>query len=234
MAEEIQNLIEMVLAEQIQTRDAKLKHLQAQINPHFLYNCLGFIINMTKLNKKEAVLAMSHNLSDYYRYTIRLGDDMVTIEDEILLVKNYLEILNLRSFPIELTCHIPDDLMELSIPRLLLQPLIENSCIHGIEPLDQTGKIEIRCVETEGVLKISVGDNGVGLTDQKIGELKIMINQPQKLVTNYGIWNVYHRLLFTYGETAKLELSHSNLGGLQVALSFELNGDKIADRGKVS
>ncbi len=121
MAEQIQELIEKVYKETLRSREATLKQLQSQINPHFLYNCLFYIKNMASLGEKEAVVAMSLNLGEYYRYTTRLENPMTTIREEMKLIQNYLEIQTMRMQRLGYEIAIPEDMMELEIPRLLIQ-----------------------------------------------------------------------------------------------------------------
>ncbi|MCZ4142000.1 two-component sensor histidine kinase, partial [Escherichia coli] len=96
MVEKIQQLFEHVYLEQIHVREARLKQLQSQINPHFFYNCFSFITSMAKLKRVDAVVAMSHNLSRYYRYTTRQERDLVPLREEIEFVTCYLEIQQMR------------------------------------------------------------------------------------------------------------------------------------------
>src|SRR5690606_39681649 len=96
MAQRIQELIENVYEEKLRRREATLKQLQSQINPHFLYNCLFFIKNMARMKNEEAVVAMSLNLGEYFRYTTRLGNQTATLAEELSVIVNYLEIQNLR------------------------------------------------------------------------------------------------------------------------------------------
>ncbi|WP_233476387.1 sensor histidine kinase [Paenibacillus sonchi] len=116
MSHQIQDLIENVFNEKIRAREATLKQLQAQINPHFLYNCLGFIINMAQMKDEEAVVSMAYNLSAYYRYTTRMERDTATLDDEVRLLVNYLDIQKLRNGRIEYHIDIPQEMLSYSIP----------------------------------------------------------------------------------------------------------------------
>ncbi|MFX3636066.1 MAG: sensor histidine kinase [Candidatus Pristimantibacillus sp.] len=133
MSEQIQDLIDRVYEEKLRSKEATLKQLQSQINPHFLYNCLFFMKNMTRLGEQEAVMAMAVKLGEYYRYTTHVDQQDTTVRDEIKLISNYLSIQNMRMNRIQFDIDIPESMEELTLPRLLLQPIVENAIIHGIE-----------------------------------------------------------------------------------------------------
>ncbi|MFD2880128.1 sensor histidine kinase [Paenibacillus rhizoplanae] len=133
MAEKIQSLIEQVYLEQLRAKDAHLKQLQSQINPHFLYNCLFFIKSKAAIGDTESVEAMALSLGEYYRYITRVDHSLTTLQDELKLLENYLKIQNLRKQRIRYEMDMETELLDLNIPRLLIQPLVENSIIHGIE-----------------------------------------------------------------------------------------------------
>lgn len=218
MAEQIQQLIEKVYLEQLATRDAQLKQMQSQINPHFLYNCLFYIVNMTRLGKEEAVEKMATNLGEYFKYTTRLEKQESSMEEEIRLVVNYLEIQSLRMSRFHYEIRIPDAMLSLQIPRLILQPVVENAVVHGIEPKIGVGNIRITG-KTDGYNReITVEDDGVGVSEEKLRELTQQLTMPMDSHMGYGIWNVNQRLALRYGEGAGVRYSRSETGGLIVRL----------------
>ncbi|WP_207952763.1 sensor histidine kinase [Paenibacillus agricola] len=219
MAAEIQELIEKVYAEKLRSREATLKQLQSQINPHFFYNCLFFIVSMSRLGENKAVEAMATNLGDYYRYTTRAEKPTSTLKEELGLVNNYLTIQQLRQ-QIDYEIRIPDYMMNLPIPPLLLQPLVENAIIHGLEPLVGDGKIIIYMEFNGQHIDIIVEDNGVGMTDEKLQELRNKCSQPLTEEMGCGLWNVHQRIIYMYGEESGLRLNHSLLGGVKSVLSM--------------
>ncbi|WP_165971997.1 sensor histidine kinase [Paenibacillus piri] len=233
MAREIQELIEKVYAEQLRSREATLKQLQAQINPHFLYNCLYFISNMAMLEDKHAVVAMANNLGDYYRYTTRAEKQQVTVREELQLVTHYLTIQNLRMERVSFEIDVPEAMMSLIIPRLLLQPLVENAVIHGLER--KTGKGLIRIYgETDGSGHcITIEDNGVGVSKERLAELQHELDIPMSEQMGYGMWNVHQRLRHRFGTSAGLELSAAGDGtGFKSIVKWREPADvSITDRG---
>jgi two-component system sensor histidine kinase YesM len=215
MTEQMQQLIEKVHVEQLRSREATLKQLQAQINPHFLYNCLYFISNMAMLEDTQSVVAMANNLGDYYRYTTRLERQLVTVREELHLVANYLIIQNLRMDRIEYEIEVPEPMMMLSIPRLLLQPLVENAVIHGLEKKPGKGFIRIYGETVGGEHRIHIEDNGMGVSSDRLQELTKTLDLPMTEEIGCGVWNVHQRLKHHFGPSAGLELIVSEYGGFK-------------------
>lgn len=228
MAEQIQELIEKVYEERIRSREATLKHLQSQINPHFLYNCLFYIKNMTQLGNREAVIAMSLSLGDYYRYITRGENDMTTVEEEIRLLDHYLSIQQMRTNRLTYEIAVPQQLMQLHIPRLLIQPIVENAVIHGIEPMEGSGHVVVtgmavpEHIEGRKYTRYSlfVDNDGVTLTTEEIAELEREIHEPMGEEIGTGTWNVHQRLVTRYGLSSGLHFGAIPYGGLSVEIRW--------------
>lgn len=217
MAERIQELIEKVYEEKLRLKEAELKQLQAQINPHFLYNCLFYIKNMAKMGEDEQVVAMALNLGEYYRYTTRLENPLATMEEEVKFLKNYLNILSFRR-PMKYEIHIPDDLMELSIPRLFIQPLVENAINHGIGNNEQEGIIKIAGYQIPEGFLISVEDSGDSLEEETLKKLRANVSSPLTPEIGFGLWNTNQRVTHLFLPGSGLEFDRSSLGGLKVSI----------------
>lgn len=235
MAGQIQHLIEDVYEEKNRSRLATLKQLQAQINPHFLYNCLNYVVSCANLGRNDSVIAMAYNLSDYYRYITRLDDPSTCLKDELKLVKNYLEIHLLRLQRIQYEIRVPEELMETPLPRLLIQPVVENAIVHGLEPKMGGGRIEISGESRGGYIYLTIEDSGIGLSAEQLRGIKEQLNQPMDEKVGYGLWNVHQRLKYWFGETAGLELTPSEtLSGLRVTIYWrgDDTNDSIAAGGR--
>ncbi|QOS81209.1 histidine kinase [Paenibacillus sp. JNUCC31] len=228
MAEQIQELIEKVYEERIRSREATLKHLQSQINPHFLYNCLFYIKNMTQLGNREAVIAMSLSLGDYYRYITRDENDMTTVEEEIRLLDNYLSIQQMRTNRLSYEIAVPQELLQQHIPRLLIQPIVENAVIHGIEPMEGSGHIVVTGMAAQEQIdgrqytrySLFVDNDGVTLTPEEIAGLEREINEPMGEEIGTGTWNVHQRLVTRYGHSSGLHFGAIPYGGLSVEIRW--------------
>ncbi|WP_434751913.1 sensor histidine kinase [Paenibacillus amylolyticus] len=220
MAAQIEDLIEKVYKEKIMSREALVKQLQAQINPHFLYNCLFFIDNMTRLGNEEAVTAMTKNLAEYFRYTTRLDNPTTTLEKELGVVENYLNILCLRMERLNYEINVPDAMKRLSVPKLLIQPLVENSVIHGIEKKNGIGLIRISGIEEIDHYRIIVEDDGIGMTVESMQQLLNRIKQPLEDEMGCALWNIGQRMQIYFDAPSRMEIEPSALGGLCVILHW--------------
>ncbi|WP_438347681.1 sensor histidine kinase [Paenibacillus sp. FA6] len=228
MVAQIQELFENVYMEKIHVREARLKQLQSQINPHFFYNCFSFISSMAKLKNYQAVVAMSQNLSNYYRYTTRQERDLIPLMEEMDFVTNYLEIQKMRMSRLDYSIDLPRELEQLDIPLLVIQPLVENAVIHGIETNAGPGVVRITGEIDQRGITLIVEDNGRGMKAQELLSLQYKLTQPVEEEMGYGLWNVQQRMQLRYGEGSGLTLSNSELGGLKAVLHWR--GPDEADR----
>ncbi|WP_199621496.1 sensor histidine kinase [Paenibacillus alkalitolerans] len=225
MAAQIQELIEKVYLENIRFREAKLKQLQSQINPHFLYNCLFFIKNMIGMGNKQAATEMVLNMASFYRYITRLENTMTTLGEEIELVVNYLNIQNLRMDWFHYELNIPEAMKQLSIPRLTVQPVVENAVVHGISASDKFGVITVTGEQEGRQNRIIIEDNGAGMSAELLQQLRQKVAQPADNESGIGLWNVHQRLFLQYKENGGLVFEPSSLGGLKVTIVWETAGE---------
>lgn len=222
MTSQIQQLIEKVYLEQLRVKDSYLKQLQSQINPHFLYNCLFFIKSKAKVQDYESISQMAMNLGEYYRYITRLDHSNTTLEQELNLLKNYLSVQNLRKQRIDFEIDVPSSLLSVNIPRLIIQPIVENSIIHGIEKIVGIGTIRITGYLEGNRLFIIVEDNGPGMSSIDIEQLMNKINQPtNESEKGYGLWNVQQRIKQLYGIYSGLSIEQSFSGGIKVTIRLD-------------
>jgi two-component system sensor histidine kinase YesM len=222
MSHQIQDLIENVLHEKIRAREATLKQLQAQINPHFLYNCLGYIINMAQMKDEEAVVSMAYNLSAYYRYTTRMERETATMDEEIRLLINYLDIQKLRNGRIEYHIDISEEMLTLPIPRLMLQPIVENAVIHGVGKSYTSGEIRISSEMSNGFCRIYIDDDGPGLSPDELEALNRKMRDPLQDEMGCGLWNTNQRIIHQFGNNSYLYFKKSPLGGFRTEIIWEV------------
>ncbi|MEH7180207.1 sensor histidine kinase [Neobacillus vireti] len=220
MTQQLKTLIEEVYQEKIRYQEIHLKQLQFQINPHFLHNCLFIIKNMAKLKQTEAIEAMSLHLGNYYRYMTNIDHKEVTIGEELEFIRNYLDIHKIRSQRFTYEMNVSDEILNLLIPRLLIQPLVENALEHGVR-IGNEGIIQISGSKINGKNILIIEDNGKGLTEKEIIELEKQIQLPVSSEDGHGVWNVQQRLAFHFGEGARLNFSTSSLGGLKVEMRWK-------------
>ncbi|MCR2806998.1 sensor histidine kinase [Paenibacillus soyae] len=220
MVAQIQDLFGRVYLEKIHVREAKLKQLQSQINPHFFYNCFSFISSMAKLKNYEAIIAMSQNLSHYYRYTTRQEREFVALSEEMNLLVHYLDIQQMRMKRLSFEVHLPPWLKHKQVPPLVIQPLVENAVLHGIEPSLEAGRVVVRAEEEDGLMTVTVDDDGAGMSENEMAALAKKLSLPMDEEMSCGLWNVHQRLHLRYGEGSGLTLSRSPLGGMRATLTW--------------
>lgn len=202
MIDKINELLEQVTTEQIRLRMAEFELLQAQINPHFLYNTLDAIIWLAEAGEQKRVVGMVRNLSDFFRTSLNQGKDINSIKEEMLHVKSYLEIQHVRyqdilSYDIE----VPEALYIYSIPKITIQPLVENALYHGIKNKRGMGHISIRGEAGEKDFTITVTDDGIGIDETRLRQVQSGIQN--KVLTGkdfYGLYNVCERIRLNFGE----------------------------------
>ncbi|MBO2942403.1 sensor histidine kinase [Paenibacillus sp. F411] len=226
MAERIQALIENVYEEKIRVREATVKQLQSQINPHFLYNCLAFMNSMAKMEDYKSIEAMSYHLRQYYRYGTQVQNQNIPLEEEIKSIRNYLEIQSMRMNRLEYTIDLPEELLEIVVPRFIVQPLVENAVIHGIEAKKDATLITVTGRREGNQIIILVEDDGKGMTAEQREALEARLEEALGEDMGCGVWNVHQRLKFSFGADSGLYFGESKWGGVSASIVLSLEDDK--------
>lgn len=212
--------------EKVMLENIKFLALQNQINPHFLYNTLEGIRSEALFGDRAIAAKMSELLASYFRYTISNVDKMVTVEDELGNIKNYFRIQKFRfDDRIEMNIELGEWIEEIKlckIPKLILQPIIENAILHGLEPQLKKGVITIRFMLYETRLVIVVSDTGIGMLPEKVESLneKMQEQSASILNTSIGIINVNRRLKMTFGADFGLRYFSKEGEGTDVEISI--------------
>lgn len=193
----------------------RIRLLQMQINPHFLYNSLNSILWAAMDYGADKVCAMTKALSDFYKIGLQPGQEEALLSDELLHVRRYVSLQNMRGkCQVELTIDIDDALWTVMIPNMLLQPLVENSIVHGFVEKSR-GHIRIQIEREHGGLCIRIEDDGSGIPEEELASFLRDVS-PAKA---FGIYCIRERLQLRYGDRATMTLSHSSgESGLMVAL----------------
>ena len=220
MVRRTRELLEATVKEQELRNEAEMRQLQLQINPHFLYNSLSFIV--TAADNPDAVTEMAVHLSQYYRYCTR-KKSITTIQEEIAYARLYLEIMAMRK-NIEYEIEAEPEIGTCKILPLILQPIIENAIEHAIEERENAKHIYVKVYQkVKDEICFEVSDDGDGLTEEQIAALKERLakkNRDEK--ESVGLWNVNQRLVNYYGEQSSLQFGRSIWKGLCV--SFVIDG----------
>ena len=210
MVEEIGKLVEDIRVEQLNLRATELKLLQAQINPHFLYNTLDTIVWLAEAGKKEEVVWMVSALSNFFRTTLSKGRDYITVEEEESHIRSYLEIQQFRYRDIlQYEVRIPEQIGGFMILKLTLQPLVENALYHGIKNKRGMGHIRVTGELDGEKLVFRVWDDGIGMSPERLEQVRRMVrgeDQSEDRSSGFGLFNVWQRLQLNYGEGYGLEI----------------------------
>ncbi len=202
MIEKINELLSQITKEQIRIREAELELLQSQINPHFLYNTLDTIIWLAEGGDQKRVVEMVKSISAFFRTSLSRGRDIITIREELVHAKSYLEIQQFRYQDIlEYEIDVPDEFGECTIPKITIQPLVENALYHGIKNKRGGGKIIIRGQRSQDDVVISVTDNGIGMTPERLNEVRAGLEGGAHFDNAiYGLYNVNERIRLKFGD----------------------------------
>lgn len=221
MASRIEELIEDVFKEQLRSKEATLKQLQSQINPHFLYNTLAYIKSMIELGEKEAAIAMTMNLSKYYRYTTKTGKKLATVAEELEMVTHYLQINSSLMDGFEFEIEVDPEMLGMEVPRLIVQPLVENVILHGFKNRNDFGLIRIEGTTEGEFARLTVEDSGVGLEPAALEAMNVRVRAAQNEEIESGLQNVHQRMKLLFGEGSGLTVRKSPLGGVRAELVWK-------------
>ena len=236
MAAQIRLLMKDIVTEHEAKRKQEFDTLQSQINPHFLYNTLDIIVWMIENEQKaEAVKAVTA-LARFFRISLSKGKSIITVRDELEHVRNYLMIQHMR-FKNKFTYEIQaeDGVLELASLKLMLQPLVENAIYHGMEFMDGDGEILLKVWKEEGDLYFSVIDNGLGMTEEQVGNLFTGASHvDSKRGSGIGVKNVNERIKLYFGEKYGLSIESEPDEGTTVKIHLPVvTYSEAVERGMV-
>ena len=229
------SLMEKELLMEAHLKDAQLKYLQAQINPHFLFNTLNAGAQLAMMEGADRTYEYVQNVAEFFRYNVKKSNDIVTVREELELVDHYIYILNVRfSGDIHYGKEIEEDLLDSCMPSMILQPIVENSVNHGIREMNGEGKIRLKVYHVDGdTLGISIRDNGIGMDPDTIEKvLGGNYHEEQSGGGSNGIamGNVIARLkLFTQNEDVMTILSDGKDQGTEVILYLPIKEREKTD-----
>ena len=198
--EKEQALLERELLMENHLKEARLKYLQAQINPHFLFNSLNAGAQLAMMEDAEKTCIFLEKMADFFRYNVKKSLEDATIDDEIEAVENYIYITNVRfAGDIHYSENIDRRVTANKMPSMILQPIVENAVRHGIRDIDWEGKIRLSVEDRGEIIRISVKDNGKGMSPERISEvLAGMAREDDSGSTGIGLDNVKSRLELYY------------------------------------
>lgn len=207
MVHKVRTLMDEIIREQEQKRRLELEALQAQINPHFLYNTLNSVVRMVGMSRNEEVVTMITSLSRLFRISLSKGKTVITVKEELEHAHHYLTIQQMRfKRKFRFTLNADDDTLDCLTLKLLLQPLIENAIVHGIEYDMDEGHIEVRVYREADCLVYRITDNGVGMSEEQLRALAQGYPMARSGAgSGVAVRNVHDRIRLYYGHAYGLE-----------------------------
>ena len=223
---------EQVTREQKLLRKAEFELLQAQINPHFLYNTLDAIVWSAEAGNQKQVVKMVGSLSDFFRSSLNKGKELVSIREELSHVRSYLEIQQIRyqdilSYDID----VPQELYDNEIPKITVQPVVENALYHGIKNRRGGGKILVTGTVADKDYCIIVSDDGIGMDKERLEEIREELSGNSKGNEKiYGLYNVNERIKLFYGEEYGISIDSEYEKGTTVTIRLPKKSTEIVKK----
>lgn len=222
-------------------RQAELRALQSQINPHFLYNTLESIRAQALLDDNDEVAKMVEALASFFRYSISRKGNLVTLRDELANIKNYIVIQRYRfnnRFSLEIDIDEEDEVAyDYLIPRLIIQPVVENSIYHGLEDMMEGGKVTIEVIVTDCKLVLTISDNGKGMDGRALRELNEKIHagdlyagnaNAKNVHTGIALPNIHKRIQLLFGGQYGLNVYSTPGQGTDVEITVPAQHERSA------
>lgn len=231
MVNRLNDVINELYRTKVVKQEMQIKALKAQINPHFLYNTLETISSLAKIHGVRDISKMTSSLSHIFRYSITGEEDAVPLGEEIRSAERYLQIIKIRhgdrmSFRID----VPDSLRTCKVLKLILQPILENAILHGIERKQGPGTVRIEATREEDRLKLTVQDDGVGIEAARLASLQKLLSDMSDAkpfaTRGIGLLNVKERLWLVYQEQASFHISSTPGTGTTVTMTFPVEYDE--------
>jgi len=226
MVHKLRELIDEVYVQKYHLKVAELKQLQSQINPHFLYNSFFNLYTIAKMHEIDKVIHFVKHLGDYFKYVTKSAD-LVTLGKEVVFCRSYVAIQSIRfedHIKVDFD-EVPVGLLGLLVPKLFLQPLIENCYLHGLEERQAQGLIRIVITDCGNGAKISVEDNGNELSDEQLDRIVDMFARGERISDSEGLLNVQKRLILHYGDESGMTAERGPMGGLKLTIMIPKKGE---------
>lgn len=230
MAEQIGNLKIDIYEEQMKVQQAELKHLQAQINPHFFMNSLNIVYHLVELKKYSLIKKVIGHLVSYFRFIMSTNDTWIPLTSELSHIRNYMEI-QMVMYPGKLDYHeqVPKELENVLVPPLLIQPFVENAIKHGFIDNSKPFRVSVTVREEtrndhEACIAIQISDSGPGFSEQQLEILNLGVYEKDPTDRQIGIWNVRRRMIMFYDNRAELSFHNDPQGGGVVNIKLPIRG----------
>lgn len=226
--EKEQQMMERELLMENHLKEAQLKYLQSQINPHFLFNSLNAGAQLAMMEDAEKTGIFVEKMADFFRYNVKKGEEDATLEEELEAVDNYIYILNVRfAGDIHFTKEVDVNIENVRVPSMILQPVVENAVNHGIRDIEWEGRIDLKVQGKQDSLEIRICDNGKGMSQAQIERVlagQAGTDKEQWDSTGIGMNNVISRLELYYAKSGLMQIYSEGEGkGTEVVITVPLN-----------
>lgn len=227
MISRLQTLIDRNYKQTLMVQKAELKQLQSQINPHFLYNSFFILNSLAQTEDIERIEQFTLMLGEYFKFITRNEENLVDLKSEVKHARMYTEIQNMRfSRRIRVEFHeLPTELDKIKVPKLIIQPIIENAYKHSLENKVEAGILRVSFAQRDNEVHIIVEDNGELLDEQEIKQIDERLKDTESQQELTGLVNIHRRIVLTFDQSSGLYLSKSNLNGLKVKVRLVLKED---------
>lgn len=235
MMDRVEELMRDIQRQEQNKKSLEIRLLQSQIKPHFLYNSLSTIISFIRLNDPNAAVEVAKNLATFYRGSLSRGSDVVTLAQEFRMTESYLHIQMMR-YGDRMSCstHLSEEVAHLLVPKLTLQPLVENAIYHGIKEADHQGEIRILAERSGSLCRIHVQDTGRGMTAEQLERLRQGVPDDSGSTGGFGVHSIRTRMALMYGDGFSCQITSAPGAGTDVCLSFPFSqkgeGNESADQ----
>lgn len=225
MCKKLNDYVDRVYKAEIQRKNAEINALQTQINPHFLYNTLESIKSNAIMHQDEDTAEMITILGNLFRWISRSGEKMIALEEELEYIRNYLRLQSYRyNKKLEVNVEADEELLDEKIPKLILQPLVENAIRHALDEVNRDKLLGIQVRKKEEILEITVYDNGIGIEAEKLKKIReeLQVSKSRDEFGSIGLRNVDQRLRLMYGQEYNLEIRSIREYGTAVKIRIPL------------
>lgn len=234
MSRELKGLVSQIQQEEMKKAAAEIRALQSQINPHFLYNTLGSVKWIASMQQADTIVVMTEALIAMLRYAARAEGAMVSVREELDNLRNYMTIQQVRYYNrIRMDVFADDTLIEQRMPKLILQPIVENAIFHGLAEKEEDGIVTIRIARGENGFIIDVHDNGEGMDEETLRLIKASLAGEADNGESIGLHNVQRRIQLHYGNRYGIECNSAQGAGttFRICLPEEENSQEMKHLG---
>ncbi|WP_274365395.1 sensor histidine kinase [Paenibacillus thermotolerans] len=214
---------------ELQSRYAQLNALQSQINPHFLFNALEAIRMRSLIKNEQETAKIIRNMAKVLRNSLVWRKDMVTVREEMEFIDCFLEIQKYRfGDKLVYRLEVEESAYDCQVPKMAFLPFVENASIHGVEPLKGNGLIELTIGVSQDKLLFELKDNGVGMDEEKLRELRDYLGRPEEMGDRIGVQNVVYRLKLYYGDRFRIQFDSEPGKGTVVRIAIPLENNRYS------